>query len=149
MRKSFSTLIATTFQHSSSCRGSHSLTETVYFASLSFFGLVSSFHNISPTLLLAIIFFVFFKSFPIITQSQDFRQAILRSFPLSFFFFLFFFVKLYLVAHTHRHYKILETLVFHVFNGKGGIGHIEGNDNFFFAERFHGVKEIFAVHGNF
>ena len=42
--KSLSTLIATTLQHSSSCRRSHSFTESVYFASLSFLGLVGSFH---------------------------------------------------------------------------------------------------------
>ena len=42
--QSLSTLSATTFQHLSACGRSHSLTETVYFASLSLFGLISSFH---------------------------------------------------------------------------------------------------------
>ena len=44
--QSLSTLCATTFQHLSACSGSHSLTEAVYFASLSLFGLISSFHDI-------------------------------------------------------------------------------------------------------
>jgi len=56
--KSLSTLIATTLQHSSSCRRSHSFTESVYFASLSFLGLVGSFHNFSPALLIAIYYFL-------------------------------------------------------------------------------------------
>jgi len=44
--KSLSALISASFQNLSSCGGSHSLTEAVYFALLSFLGLISSFHNL-------------------------------------------------------------------------------------------------------
>ncbi len=46
--KSLSTLISAAFQNLSACGGCHSFTETVYFASLSFFGLIGSFHFLSP-----------------------------------------------------------------------------------------------------
>ena len=57
MGKSFSTLVTTTLQYVSACRRGHSFTETVYFASLSFFGLVRSLHNF----LLLLILFVFLR----------------------------------------------------------------------------------------
>ncbi len=44
--KSLSTLCSTSLQYLSTCGGSHSLTETVYFALLSFLGLIGSFHNV-------------------------------------------------------------------------------------------------------
>ena len=43
--KSLSTLCSTSLQYLSTCGGSHSLTETVYFALLSFLGLIGSFHD--------------------------------------------------------------------------------------------------------
>ena len=46
--QSLSTLVSTSLQYVSACGRCHSLTETVYFALLSFLGLISSFHNISP-----------------------------------------------------------------------------------------------------
>ena len=92
--KSLSTLIATTLQHSSSCRRSHSFTESVYFASLSFLGLVSSFHSLSPANIA--IFFYFLGviatfptiTFPIISQKDKPSQAILSAF--SFFILILF-----------------------------------------------------------
>lgn len=47
-RKLFSALVSSSFKYLSAGGGGHSLSETVYFASLSFFGLVSPFHMISP-----------------------------------------------------------------------------------------------------
>ncbi len=44
--KSLSSLCSTSFQYFSACGGCHSLTETVYFALLSFLGLESSFHDV-------------------------------------------------------------------------------------------------------
>ena len=58
MGKSLSTLISAVLQHLSASRRCHSLTETVYFASLSFLGLVGSFHNISPNFA----FFLFLRA---------------------------------------------------------------------------------------
>ena len=46
--QSLSAFISTAFQHVSSCGRRHSLTESVHFASLSFLGLIRSFHNLSP-----------------------------------------------------------------------------------------------------
>ena len=46
--QSLSTLVSTSFQHVSACRRCHSFTEAVYLALLSFLGLISSFHNVSP-----------------------------------------------------------------------------------------------------
>ena len=60
--KSFSTLIATTLQHLSACRRCHSFSESVYFASLSFFRLIRSFHNISPAFSFRFFTFLFFVS---------------------------------------------------------------------------------------
>ena len=48
--QSLSTLVSTSLQYVSACGRCHSLTETVYFALLSFLGLISSFHDISPVL---------------------------------------------------------------------------------------------------
>ncbi len=44
--KSLSALSSASFQNLSACGGSHSLTEAVYLALLSFLGLISSFHNL-------------------------------------------------------------------------------------------------------
>ena len=46
--QSLSALVSTSFQHVSTCRRCHSFTEAVYLALLSFLGLISSFHNVSP-----------------------------------------------------------------------------------------------------
>ena len=59
VRQSLSALVSTSFQHSSACRRSHSLTESVYLASRSLFGLVSSFHNRSPKLFVFYLIFIF------------------------------------------------------------------------------------------
>lgn len=48
VRQSLSALVATSFQHLSTCRRCHSLTEAVHLALLSFFGLIRSLHTISP-----------------------------------------------------------------------------------------------------
>ena len=40
-----SALVSAPFEYLSACRGSHSLSESVNFASLSLFGLISSFHS--------------------------------------------------------------------------------------------------------
>ena len=48
--QSLSSLCSAAFQHLSACRRRHSLAESVYLASLSFLGLISSFHIRSPTL---------------------------------------------------------------------------------------------------
>ncbi len=60
--QSLSALISTSFQYLSTGSGSHSLTETVYFALLSFLGLESSFHNFSPIFRRTIPYFVIFLS---------------------------------------------------------------------------------------
>jgi hypothetical protein len=44
--QSLSALVSTSFQYVSACRRCHSFTEAVYFALLSFLGLISSFHDI-------------------------------------------------------------------------------------------------------
>mgnify|MGYP003305761927 CR=1 FL=1 len=54
--QSLAALISTSFQYLSASRRSHSLAETMYLALLSFLGLISSLHNISPV-------FGFFLSF--------------------------------------------------------------------------------------
>ena len=99
--QSLATLIATTFQNLSASRRCHSLTETVYFALLSLFGLECSFHDTFS----CIWFFLFFRCFSgrrrflgdnpvythdnfiIISQKRKARQAILCVFYLSFFAF--------------------------------------------------------------
>lgn len=48
VRQSLSSFCSTSLQHLSASGRCHSLTETVYFASLSLFGLIGSFHNFSP-----------------------------------------------------------------------------------------------------
>ncbi len=95
--QSLTALCSTSFQNLSTCGGSHSLTEAVYFALLSFLGLISSFHNFSPDFrCLFTVFFIFLKSlsggnavktpylptitFPIISQTTKRRQAILQAF---------------------------------------------------------------------
>ena len=50
MGKALSALVSTSFQNVSAGSRSHSLSETVYFASLSLFGLIRSFHFSSPIL---------------------------------------------------------------------------------------------------
>ena len=60
--KSLSTLIATTFQHLSTCRRCHSFSKSVYFASLSFFRLIRSFHNSSPAFSFSLFCFFIYVS---------------------------------------------------------------------------------------
>ena len=50
MGQSLSALVSTSLEYVSTCGRCHSLTETVYFTLLSFLGLISSFHDISPVL---------------------------------------------------------------------------------------------------
>ena len=100
MGQSLATLIATTFQNLSTSRRCHSLTEAVYFALLSFFGLECSFHNtFSCIWFFSFSFFGGFRrflgynpvythdNFIIISQKRKARQAILRVFYLSFYAF--------------------------------------------------------------
>ena len=75
--KSLSALCSTSLQHLSACGRCHSLTETVYFTSLSLFGLIRSFHFSFSYIGLYWPFFILFfifrglahdKSFLIITK---------------------------------------------------------------------------------
>ena len=91
--KSLSTLITTTFQHSSACRRSHSFTESVYFASLSFLGLVSSFHNLSPCLRFYLATISYFSYFIFVFFSKAFllyrkQRIFVKQFCLTFSSFL-------------------------------------------------------------
>jgi len=98
--QSLSTLSAASLQYLSACGRCHSLTETVYFASLSLFGLIRSFHNtFSCIWFLSFSFFGRYRGSPhnnqlIISQNPKLRQAILPDFSflsvnLSLFFTLF------------------------------------------------------------
>ena len=84
MGQSLSTLISTSFQYVSARRGCHSLTEAVYLALLSFLGLISSFHNISPVLDFLFLFEWLHRSFgatlPIITNSPCLVKQFFRVF---------------------------------------------------------------------
>ena len=62
--QSLSALSATSLEYLSSCRRCHSLTETVNFAFLSLFGLIRSFHNISPDLVFIFSFFWLYRGSP-------------------------------------------------------------------------------------
>ena len=93
--QSLSALISTSFQHSSAGSRSHSLSKAVYFASLSFLGLISSFHNYSPAIGF-LSFSVFIAVRPtitlfIITQKSNRRQAILPAFFVFGRFFALFY----------------------------------------------------------
>lgn len=84
MSKSLSAFCSTSLQHLSACGGRHSLTETVYFALLSFLGLIRSFHNLSPDFGF-LSFWSYTAFFPtitliIISQTTEVRQAILMRF---------------------------------------------------------------------
>ena len=91
--KSLSTLIAATLQHLSACRRCHSLSKSVYFASLSFFRLIRSFHNSSPAFFFS--FFTFLFTYRKAPHDNFFnyilngnpRQAILRRFSAFLPFF--------------------------------------------------------------
>ena len=83
--QSLSAFIAASFQHSSACRRCHSLTEAVYFALLSLFGLIRSLHNsFSCIWFLSFSFLipapVLRDNFLIISQKDKPRQAILPAF---------------------------------------------------------------------
>ena len=56
--QSLSALVSTSFQNVSASRRCHSFTEAVHLALLSFLGLISSFHNVSPISWI-FLFFVF------------------------------------------------------------------------------------------
>ena len=101
MGQSLSALIATTLQNLSASGRCHSLTETVYFALLSLFGLISSFHNTFSCIWFFLFRFLvvteaFFRGKPvythdnflIISQKRKARQAILRVFSFSFMRFV-------------------------------------------------------------
>ena len=129
MGQSLSALISSSFQNSSTCGGSHSLTESVYFALLSFLGLVGSFHNISPDLFFSY-FWLRYASYPIITlliitQFYDFRQAILLAFSLCPRFFTHFFLLLCGIARSNGQYEVLKTLVLLIFDSERGYRGIE------------------------
>ena len=95
--KTLTALISAALQHLSACRRSHSLTEAVYFTSLSFLGLIGSFHDLSPKFVFFFSLFLYVGFFPpyrflsatcsIITQTGEVRQAIFSVF--SFFPFQF------------------------------------------------------------
>ena len=111
--QSLSTLVSTSFQHVSACRRCHSFTEAVYLALLSFLGLISSFHNISPV-------FGFFYSlcswrtktsfFPqpyILYRNPPFSSSDFSSFlPIGADFSTFF----CLVVHFDGHHQILAAV---------------------------------------
>ena len=99
--QSLAALIATTLQNLSTSRRCHSLTEAVYFALLSLFGLECSFHNtFSCIWFFSFSFFGGFRrflgykpvythdNFIIISQKCKLSQAILRVFSFSFFAFV-------------------------------------------------------------
>ena len=134
MSKSLSAFISTSLQHLSASRRSHSLTETVHFALLSFLGLISSFHNLSPDFgfLLFFSFLVYIAFFPtitflIISQTDKRRQAILLA------FFAFFFLSLEdllyklvcRIARADGQYQILTALIFRIFQRERLHGGIE------------------------
>lgn len=117
--QSLSALIAATLQNLSACRRCHSLTETMYLALLSFFGLISSFHNTFS----CIWFFLFFvfngfrrffrlkpvythDNFPIISQKRKARQAILCVFYFSFTRFTEFLCLFIQLTHLYAQVKL-------------------------------------------
>ena len=90
--QSLSAFVATTFQHVSACRRSHSLTETVYLALLSLFGLISSFHN-TFSCIWFFFFFVFWWLSEVRPQ-QLFHYIAKPQSPSSDFNAIFFFFRL-------------------------------------------------------
>ncbi len=138
MGKSFSTLCATALQHLSACRGSHSLTETVYFALLSFLGLESSFHN---SLLLNLVFylfrfFIFYRRLPTITPSL-YRKTVKPSsdFARLFVCFLYFYAYfLGLRSGFQRKNEILAPFRACILHYEGGNFSVKRNGNRFFVQ---------------
>ena len=135
MGKSFSTLIATALQHLSACRRCHSLTESVYLASLSFFRLIRSFHNISPAFFFS--FFLFLRYF---ARSPTITFLIISKIPCAVKqfceVFVFFVLFLRRRARSQRHYEILIFFIFYVFQRKRRNRIIERKHYFFFLQRF-------------
>ena len=153
MGQSLAALIATTLQNLSTSRRCHSLTEAVYFALLSLFGLECSFHNtFSCIWFFSFSFFGGFRRFLvykpvythdnliIISQKRKLRQAILRVFSFSFIAFAknFTFYRkalpprmlglgifTLLIARTNGQYEVLTAAFFRVFKGEGGNRGIE------------------------
>ena len=139
MGQSLSALVSTSFQHVSACRRCHSFTEAVYLALLSFLGLISSFHNISPVL-----DFLFF-SFMAGTKNIVF-PATLHIIPKTTFlvkrFFLVFkrrkgFLRLFfcLVVHFNGHHQILTAVFRQTLYRVGGHRRVEGQHRLFAVER--------------
>ena len=137
MGKSLSTFISAALQHSSASRRCHSFTETVNFTSLSFLGLIGSFHSISPNYA----FFLFSgdtagtptRTSTIITHARIVRHAILLGFSLLFF-------ALFCgIAGADRQDEILEFLIRNIFRGEGGYALIKRKYDFLFRQRFYGV----------
>ncbi len=85
--QSLSALVSTSFQNVSASRRCHSFTEAVHLALLSFLGLISSFHNVSPISWI-FLFFVFmavkkprfFRNLTYYTEIHLSRQAIFPRF---------------------------------------------------------------------
>ena len=136
MGKSLSTLISTTFQNLSASRRSHSLTETVYFASLSFFGLVRSFHTISPTFALSQFYFFLFLH----ARVGALTSILYIKFPFSvkqFCQLFWIFVRLLRrIASSYRQNKVLEAFIYQIFYRERGHCRIKRQHNFFFVQRF-------------
>ena len=126
VRQSFSTLISAAFQNLSAGGGSHSLTETVYFTSLSFFGLIGSFHFLSPKWFFSFSFdnkaFPPRKQLSYYTAKDVFRQAI-----LSCFSFLSVILRDFSRRRTRTdgQYQILTALIFYVFQRERLYGGVE------------------------
>ena len=136
MGQSLSALIAATLQNLSASRRCHSLTEAVYLALLSFFGLISSFHNTSPAF--CFLFFVFWIAiafsptitFPIIYQRYDFRQAI----SIAFLFFIQKERRILRIARSNGQYEVLKTLVLYILHRERRYIRIERQNDFFFRQ---------------
>ena len=103
MGKSLSAFISSSLKHLSSCGGSHSLTETVYFALLSFFGLERSFHNLFSCFLVFILFFFLIVYRGISHDNFSYYTAKAQT-PSSNFtrFFAFFFGNSGFPFHSER-----------------------------------------------
>ena len=136
--KSLSSLCSTSLQNLSACRRCHSLTETVYFTSLSFLGLISSFHNLFSCFWFFYLFFFYLRNFfrlnfvftallPTITPILYRIKGIsVKQFSTLFLFFLLF-IKIVLVriSRSHRQNQVLILLIFNIFNGERGNGSVK------------------------
>lgn len=134
--QSLSALISASFQNSSARCRRHSLAETVYFTCLSLFGLIGSFHNLSPVFLL-FIFSLFLRhrtcphdnflnySVKPLYQSSDFTR-----------FFVNFILLCLLIARPHGQNEILVPLALFVPDREGRYRRVEGQHDHLFFQRF-------------